>query len=206
MLPGDHRCGVCEGWLPLDFTEVINAATEDASRPRRVRFSRARVWSSLLARLQTIGIYPVALDGAAVQRMKLTEAQSQGLTCLGCNHPAGIGTAAFLPAGRVLGGAQVFRCVACVEEGKPVRRDRAAVLARTLAGKQTTGVYSVVLDDDSVRDMELTQAQAEGYECLTCRGVCGQSQSAFRPVGRIDNIPGCSQVFRCIACLDGGEW
>ncbi|MCK2237823.1 MULTISPECIES: hypothetical protein [unclassified Crossiella] len=118
MLPGDHKCGVCEGWLPLDFTDVINAATEDASLPRRVRFSRARVWSGLLARLQTIGIYPVELDGAAVQRMKLTEAQADGLTCLGCNHPCGIGTAAFVPAGRVLGGSQVFRCVACIGRGE----------------------------------------------------------------------------------------
>ncbi|WHT21187.1 hypothetical protein N8J89_09050 [Crossiella sp. CA-258035] len=113
MLPGDDQCGVCEGWLPLDFSDLLNSGVA-----RRVRRSKAEVWSGLLSRLQTTGIYPVRLDGAPVQRMKLTEAQAGGLACLGCNQACGIGKAAFRPAGHVVGGSQVFRCIACIEGGE----------------------------------------------------------------------------------------
>ncbi|MBP2474043.1 hypothetical protein JOF53_002915 [Crossiella equi] len=118
MLPGDSKCGVCEGWLPLDFADLLSGGDVEPSPPvGRQRRSRAERWSGLLARLQTVGIYPVELDGAEVQRMKLTEAQADGLTCLGCNHPCGTGKAAFRPAGRVVDGSQVFRCIACIEGG-----------------------------------------------------------------------------------------
>ena len=69
-----------------------------------------------------------------------------------------------------------------------------------IASKQTVSAYTVHMLDGDVVGMRLTQAQAEGYECLTCKTQCGQGSEAFRPVG---NIPNVSRVFCCVACLDG---
>lgn len=75
---------------------------------------------------------------------------------------------------------------------------------RMIAGKQAVAGYLVELYGRGTTLLRLTQAQAEGYECLTCKIPCGQGSAAFRPVGHIaDDVPGTSQVFRCVACLGG---
>lgn len=52
-----------------------------------------------------------------------------------------------------------------------------------IASKQDLGRYRVVLDNGHVEGMLLTLAQAEGFECLTCKVLCGRGNDAFRPVG-----------------------
>ncbi|WP_439662599.1 hypothetical protein ACSHWB_14780 [Lentzea sp. HUAS TT2] len=63
---------------------------------------------------------------------------------------------------------------------------------------QAVDTYTVMVDGGRVVSLELTQAQAEGFECLTCKRLCGNGLSAFRPVGF---IPSTGMVFRCISCL-----
>jgi hypothetical protein len=72
--------------------------------------------------------------------------------------------------------------------------------AQMIASKQTVSTYTVVFTDGDSADLELTEAQAEGFECLTCKVECGTGLGAFRPAGKIN---GFSSVFRCVACLGG---
>lgn len=76
-----------------------------------------------------------------------------------------------------------------------------------IEGKQDVGRYRVVLDNGHVEGMLLTLAQAEGFECLTCKVLCGRGNDAFRPVGHAEPLgfdaPGVGLVFRCVACLEG---
>jgi len=69
-----------------------------------------------------------------------------------------------------------------------------------IAAKQTVSTYVVMLDGGRLETLELTAAQAEGFECLTCRAQCGSGSGAFRPVG---HIPSVGSVFECVACSDG---
>lgn len=64
-----------------------------------------------------------------------------------------------------------------------------------LAGKQQVGTHTVVFDSGCRAICRLSQAQAEGYECLVCKGRCGQGSTAFRPVGY---VLGGTQVFVCV--------
>lgn len=92
-----------------------------------------------------------------------------------------------------------------VEPGRVVAPDAASkrrLWDQMIASKQTVSVYTVHLYDGDVVGMRLTQAQAEGYECLTCKVQCGQGSEAFRPAGYIPNV---SSVFRCVACVDGAR-
>ena len=74
------------------------------------------------------------------------------------------------------------------------------LLAQLIASKQAVAAYTVVFTDGETVELELTQAQAEGYECLTCKVVCGTGLKAFRPVGLVN---GFSSAFRCVGCIDG---
>ncbi len=74
--------------------------------------------------------------------------------------------------------------------------------AQMIASKQTVSTYTVVFTDGDSADLELTEAQAEGFGCLTCKAECGTGLGAFWPAGKIN---GFSSVFRCVACLDGVE-
>ncbi|WP_258946800.1 hypothetical protein [Lentzea californiensis] len=65
---------------------------------------------------------------------------------------------------------------------------------------QVVDTYTVMVDGGGLVSFELTQAQAEGFECLTCKRLCGNGLSAFKPVGF---IPSTGMVFRCVSCLDG---
>ena len=69
-----------------------------------------------------------------------------------------------------------------------------------IAAKQTVSTYVVMLDGGELVTVELSAAQAEGYECVTCRAQCSTGSGGFRPVG---HIPSAGSVFRCVACLDG---
>ncbi|MFD9736671.1 hypothetical protein [Umezawaea sp. NPDC059074] len=69
-----------------------------------------------------------------------------------------------------------------------------------IAAKQTVSTYVVMLDGGELVTVELSAAQAEGYECVSCRARCSTGSGAFRPVG---HIPSAGSVFRCVACLDG---
>ncbi|MFI6098699.1 hypothetical protein ACIA8G_24340 [Lentzea sp. NPDC051213] len=69
-----------------------------------------------------------------------------------------------------------------------------------IASKQTVSSYVVMLDGGSLETLELTAAQAEGFECLTCKAQCTTGAGAFQPVGR---IPSVGSVFQCIKCLGG---
>ncbi|WP_090053748.1 hypothetical protein [Lentzea fradiae] len=71
-----------------------------------------------------------------------------------------------------------------------------------VSAKQTVSTYAVILDGDTVETLELTAAQAEGIECLTCKAPCSTGEGAFRPVGR---IPSVGTVFQCVACLGGAR-
>jgi flavoprotein len=73
---------------------------------------------------------------------------------------------------------------------------------RMIASKQTVSTYVVVLDGGSLETMELSAAQAEGFECLTCRAQCSSGAEAFVPVGR---IPSVGSVFQCVACSAGAR-
>ena len=72
--------------------------------------------------------------------------------------------------------------------------------AQMIASKQTVSTYTVVFTDGDSDDLDLTEAQAEGFECLTCKAECGTGLGAFQPAGRIN---GFSSVFRCVACSGG---
>ncbi|GAA3637891.1 hypothetical protein GCM10022267_25470 [Lentzea roselyniae] len=76
-----------------------------------------------------------------------------------------------------------------------------------IAAKQDVDRYRVVLDNGHVEGMLLTLAQAEGFECLSCKVLCGTGTKAFRPVGHAEPLgfdaPGVGRVFRCVDCLDG---
>ncbi|GGU29185.1 hypothetical protein [Lentzea flava] len=78
-----------------------------------------------------------------------------------------------------------------------------------IAAKQDIGRYRVILDNGHVEGMLLALAQAEGFECLTCKALCGTGSAAFRPIGRAEPLgfdaPGVGRVFRCVACLDGAR-
>jgi hypothetical protein len=71
---------------------------------------------------------------------------------------------------------------------------------RMISAKQTVSTYAVLLDGGRLETLELTAAQAEGFECLTCKAQCGSGSGAFRPVGR---IPSVGSVFECGACSGG---
>jgi flavoprotein len=71
-----------------------------------------------------------------------------------------------------------------------------------ISGKQTVSTYVVILDGGTVETLELTAAQAEGFECLTCKAQCTTGAGAFQPVGR---IPSVGSVFQCVACLGGAQ-
>jgi hypothetical protein len=73
---------------------------------------------------------------------------------------------------------------------------------RMIASKQTVSTYVVVLDGGSLETMELSAAQAEGFECLTCRVQCSRGAGSFVPVGR---IPSVGSVFQCVACSVGAR-
>lgn len=82
----------------------------------------------------------------------------------------------------------------------PDRAMKKLVWARVIASKQAVSTHTVVFADGDRRELALTEAQAEGFECLTCKAECTTGSGAFRPVGKIN---GFSSVFRCVACLDG---
>ena len=71
---------------------------------------------------------------------------------------------------------------------------------RMISSKQTVSSYAVILDGGTVETLELTAAQAEGFECLTCKAQCSNGAGAFVPVGR---IPSVGSVFQCVACSVG---
>ncbi|MFD4643128.1 hypothetical protein ACFWN2_37885 [Lentzea sp. NPDC058436] len=73
---------------------------------------------------------------------------------------------------------------------------------RMIASKQTVSSYVVMLDGGSLETMELTAAQAEGFECLTCKAQHTADAGAFQPVGR---IPSVGSVFQCVACSVGAR-
>ncbi|MCR3747246.1 hypothetical protein LX88_001184 [Lentzea californiensis] len=81
--------------------------------------------------------------------------------------------------------------------GASSRQDRFAAMVGRL---QVVDTYTVMVDGGGLVSFELTQAQAEGFECLTCKRLCGNGLSAFKPVGF---IPSTGMVFRCVSCLDG---
>ncbi|MDX8034625.1 hypothetical protein SK803_30785 [Lentzea sp. BCCO 10_0856] len=69
-----------------------------------------------------------------------------------------------------------------------------------ISGKQTVSSYVVMLDGGSLETMELTAAQAEGLECLTCKAQFATDAGDSQPVGR---IPSVGSVFQCIECVGG---
>jgi hypothetical protein len=73
---------------------------------------------------------------------------------------------------------------------------------RMIASKQIVSTYVVILDGGTVETLELTVAQAEGFECLTCKAQCSNGVGAFQPVGR---IPSVGSVFQCVACSGGAR-
>jgi hypothetical protein len=73
---------------------------------------------------------------------------------------------------------------------------------RMISSKQTVSTYAVMLDDGTLETMELTAAQAEGFECLTCKAQQTTDAGAFQPVGR---IPSVGSVFQCVACSGGAR-
>ena len=90
-----------------------------------------------------------------------------------------------------------------VEPGRIPAPDRAfkrRLWDRMIAAKQTVSTYAVMLDGGRLETLELTAAQAEGFECLNCKVQCGNGSSAFVPVGR---IPSVGSVFECVACSGG---
>lgn len=90
-----------------------------------------------------------------------------------------------------------------VEPGRTCAPDKALKQQRwdrLIASKQTVSTFAVMLENGELVSLDLTQAQAEGLECLTCKRQCETGQGAFRPVGR---IPSVGTVFECVACLDG---
>lgn len=90
-----------------------------------------------------------------------------------------------------------------VEPGRVPAPDRALkrrMWDRMISAKQTVSTYAVLLDGGRLETLELTAAQAEGFECLTCKAQCGSGSGAFVPVGR---IPSVGSVFECVACSGG---
>lgn len=79
--------------------------------------------------------------------------------------------------------------------GASSRQDRFASMVDRM---QAVDTYTVMVDGGELVTLELTQAQAEGFECLTCKRLCGKGVGAFRPVGF---IPSMGAVFRCVGCL-----
>ncbi|WP_086665494.1 hypothetical protein [Lentzea kentuckyensis] len=73
---------------------------------------------------------------------------------------------------------------------------------RMISSKQIISSYVVMLDGGSLETMELTAAQAEGFECLTCKAQCTTGTGAFQTVGR---IPSVGSVFQCIKCAGGAR-
>lgn len=73
---------------------------------------------------------------------------------------------------------------------------------RMISSKQTVSSYVVILDGGTVETLELTAAQAEGFECLTCKAQCSNAAGTFVPVGR---IPSVGSIFQCIACSVGAR-
>jgi len=92
-----------------------------------------------------------------------------------------------------------------VEPGRVPAPDRATkqlLWDRMIASKQTVSSYVVMLDGGSLETLELTAAQAEGLECLTCKAQCTTGTGAFEPVGR---IPSVGSVFQCVKCVGGAR-
>lgn len=90
-----------------------------------------------------------------------------------------------------------------VEPGRIPAPDRATkqlLWDRMIASKQTVSSYVVMLDGGSLETLELTAAQAEGFECLTCKTQHTTESGAFQPVGR---IPSVGSVFQCLKCAGG---
>lgn len=73
---------------------------------------------------------------------------------------------------------------------------------RMISTRQAVSSYAVMLDGGSLETMDLTAAQAKGFECLTCRAQHTANSGAFRPVGR---IPSVGSVFQCIECVGGAR-
>ncbi|SDP82626.1 hypothetical protein SAMN05421507_1166 [Lentzea jiangxiensis] len=71
-----------------------------------------------------------------------------------------------------------------------------------ISARQTVSTYAVMLDGGSLETMELTAAQARGFECLTCRAQHTATSGAFRSVGR---IPSVGNVFQCLKCVGGAR-
>ncbi|WP_112275213.1 hypothetical protein [Lentzea terrae] len=71
-----------------------------------------------------------------------------------------------------------------------------------ISSKQTVSSYVVMLDGGALETLELTAAQAEGFECLTCKAQCSAGTGAFLPVGR---IPSVGSVFQCVKCAGGAR-
>jgi hypothetical protein len=74
--------------------------------------------------------------------------------------------------------------------------------ARMIASKQTVSTYTVIFANGDRAELDLTEAQAEGFECLTCAAQCAVGPGAFWPVGKIN---GFNSVFRCVTCIEGGD-
>ncbi|WNV82159.1 hypothetical protein [Umezawaea sp. Da 62-37] len=92
-----------------------------------------------------------------------------------------------------------------VEPGRIPAPDRAAKRRQwdqMISAKQTVSTYAVLLDGGRLETLELTAAQVEGFECLTCKVQCGSGSEAFQPVGR---IPSVGSVFQCVACSGGAR-
>lgn len=85
--------------------------------------------------------------------------------------------------------------------------DKWARFEALIETKQEVERYRVVFDNGCVEGLLLTLAQAEGFECLTCKVLCGRGKAAFRPVGHAQPLgfdaPSVGRVFRCVGCLDG---
>jgi hypothetical protein len=84
----------------------------------------------------------------------------------------------------------------------PDRATKQLLWDRMISSKQTVSSYVVMLEGGTLETMDLTAAQAEGFECLTCKAQCTTGQGAFQPVGR---IPSVGSVFQCIKCLGGAR-
>ncbi len=92
-----------------------------------------------------------------------------------------------------------------VEPGRTCAPDKALKQQRwdrLIASKQTVSTFAVMLESGELVSLDLTQAQAEGLECLTCKRQCSTGQGAFRPVGL---IPSVGTVFECVACSGGAR-
>lgn len=80
--------------------------------------------------------------------------------------------------------------------------EKQELFARVVASKQAVRTYAVLLDDGQLVSLELSEAQVEGFECMTCKTLCTSGLGAFRPAGRVLNV---GTVFQCVACTGGAR-